>query len=134
MTQQGATQGGGWTRVITPTGSYEYQFQGRGPAVRSGQYENAHDYNFLVMDAEGWLYRIPVRVAAEVEEQLQKNRGPEAPALPEQETFRETLPIAEAQLRAGLEKFKPRSGAPYQELDRYFAVDASRANEWKGSG
>src|SRR5262249_31625610 len=31
----------GWTRVVTRTGRYEYQFQGRVPAVRKGQYEEA---------------------------------------------------------------------------------------------
>jgi hypothetical protein len=105
----------GWTRLLARTGRYEYQFQGRMPAVRNAQYLDAADYQFLVMDAEGWLYRIPVRVAAEAET---ATGGAEA-----------ATRLAAAQLRAGLDLFTPRENAPYDELDRYFAVDAARARE-----
>ena len=107
----------GWTRVRTRTGQYEYQFQGRVPAVRNGQYEDAHDYQFLVMDEERWLYRIPVRLAAPAEAELGKASGAAS------------VRVAEAQLRAGLENYRPRQNAPYGELDGYFAVDAARARE-----
>lgn len=103
----------GWTKVLTPHGRYEYQFQGSGPAVRNGQYEDARDYQFLVMDEEGWLYRIPVRVAADAEREV---------SAPE-----EVIAIAAAQLRAGLSAFHPRQNAPFSELDQHFAVDLSRA-------
>jgi hypothetical protein len=105
----------GWTRVRTATGRYEYQFQGEMPTVRGGQYEEARDYQFLVLDDEGWLYRIPVRLAAEAAMQLA------ADAM--------RLRVAEAQLRAGLETYRPRQGAPYPELDAQFALDAGRARE-----
>lgn len=107
----------GWTPLATRSGRYEYQFQGRVPAVRNGRYEDAHDYQFLVMDEERWLYRIPVRLAASAETELDKAGG--APA----------VRVAEAQLRAGLENYRPRQNAPYAELDGYFAVDAARARE-----
>ncbi len=107
----------GWTRLTTRTGRYEYQFQGRVPAVRNGQYEDARDYQFLVMDEERWLYRIPVRLAAAAEAELGK--GSEAAS----------VRVAEAQLRAGLENYRPRQNAPYGELDGYFGVDAARARE-----
>ncbi len=122
----GQTQGGGWTRVRTRTGRYEYQFQGRVPAVRKGQYEEARDYQFLVMDEEGWLYRIPVRINADAEEKLEKGSGRDVPA-EGQPGFARTLQIAEAQLRAGLENYRPRQNAPYAELDQHFATDISRA-------
>jgi len=107
----------GWTRLITRTGRYEYQFQGRVPAVRNGRYEEARDYQFLVMDEEGWLYRIPVRLATAAEAELGEAGGAMA------------LQIAEVQLRAGLENYRPKQNAPYAELDGYFAVDAARARE-----
>jgi len=110
----------GWTRVVTSTGRYEYQFQGRVPAVRKGQYEDASDYQFLVMDEEGWLYRIPVRLTAGAENEV-KQIAPGA-----------AVPLAEAQLRAGLEKYRPRQNAPYAELDGHFAVDAARARKLAG--
>ncbi len=110
----------GWTRVRTRTGHYEYQFQGRVPAVRGGRYEDARDYQFLVMDEEGWLYKIPVRLAADAEAELEKN-ATTAPA--------DTLRVAAAQLRAGLENYRPRQNAPYAELDGHFAVDLERARE-----
>ncbi len=95
----------GWTKLSTATGRYEYQFQGSGPSVRAGKYEAARDFQFLVLDEEGWLYRIPVRV-------------PDALA----SNLEQTLPQAEARLRAGLEKFRPRQNASYEELDRHFAL------------
>ena len=49
----------GWTRLLTATGRYDYQFQGEMPTVRGGQYEEARDYQFLVPDDEGWLYKLP---------------------------------------------------------------------------
>ena len=105
----------GWTRVFTPHGRYEYQFQGSGPTVRSGQYLDAKDYQFLVMDEEGWLYRIPVRVAAEAEAELK--------------SAEEAATLAAAQLCAGLAHFRPQQNAPYDELDQIFAVDLPRLRE-----
>jgi len=121
---QGATQGSGWTRIATRTGRYEYQFQGGVPTVRNAQYEDAKDYQFLVIDEEGWLYRIPVRVAASAEAELEKDSGANAAA-----TSSGVLPIAETQLRAGLENYRPRQNASYAELDGYFALDLTRARE-----
>ena len=115
----------GWTRVRTPNGAYEYQFQGRSPAVRDGQSEDASDYQFLGMDENGWLYKIPVRMAAEAEAAIETSAAPGgvSPAV---------LRIAEAQLRAGLAEFAPRPNAPYAELDAHFAVDAARARKLAG--
>ena len=104
---------GGWTKVLTPHGRYEYQFQGSGPSVRNGQYQDARDYQFLVMDEEGWLYRIPVRVAADAVREV---------TVPE-----EVIALAAAQLRAGLDAFRPRQNAPFSELDLHFALDLARA-------
>ncbi len=120
----------GWTRLVTRTGRYEYQFQGRVPAVRNGQYEDANDYQFLVMDEEGWLYRIPVRLAATAEAELQRS-GQANTLGPSVQADRAFTPaqITEAQLREGLESYRPRQNAPYTELDGYFAVDAARARE-----
>jgi hypothetical protein len=115
--------GEGWTRVSTPAGRYEYQFQGRTPAVRSGQYQDAADYQFLLLDVEGWLYRIPVRVAAEAEAELKRTGNSEGGE------FVEVVRVAAAQLRAGLQKFHPRQNAPFEELDQFFAVDVARARE-----
>jgi hypothetical protein len=115
--------GEGWTRILAPAGRYEYQFQGRTPAVRHGRYEDATDYQFLLLDAAGWLYRIPVRVAAEAEMELKRAGGSEGGE------FVEVVRVAAAQLRAGLQKFQPRQNAPYEELDQFFAVDAARARE-----
>lgn len=103
----------GWTRIFTPHGRFEYQFQGSGPAVRNGQYEDARDYQFLVMDEEGWLYRIPVRVAADAEREVS--------------VAEEVILLAAAQLRDGLAKFRPRQNVPFSELDQHFAVDLVRA-------
>ncbi len=105
----------GWTRLRTATGRYEYQFQGEMPTVRGGQYENARDYQFLVLDDEGLLYKIPVRLGAEIASEL----GADAVR----------LRIAEAQLRAGLETYRPRQGAPYPEMDAQFSLSPDRARE-----
>jgi hypothetical protein len=105
----------GWTRLRTSTGRYEYQFQGEMPTVRGGQYEEARDYQFLVLDDEGWLYKIPVRLAAEAAIEL------------DAEAMR--LGVAEAQLRAGLETYRPHRGAPYPEMDAQFALNVTRARE-----
>jgi len=131
----------GWTRIFTRTGRYEYQFQGRSPAVRNGRYEDAADYQFLVMDEEGWLYKIPVRMAAAVEAEIERAQAasvsapldapqaqggqPQSP-LPEKST---ALRIAEAQLRAGLEEYRPQQNVPYGDLDASFAVNVERARE-----
>jgi hypothetical protein len=108
----------GWTRVFAGTGRYEYQFQGRTPTVRNGSYEDARDYQFLVIDEERWLYKIPVRVTAEAESILREGKDAA-------EAF--VLKVAEAQLRAGLENYRPRQNVPYGELDTIFSVDAARA-------
>lgn len=105
----------GWTRLRTATGRYEYQFQGEMPTVRGGQYENARDYQFLVLDDEGVLYKIPVRLGAEIATELGGNDV--------------RLRVAEAQLRAGLETYRPHQGAPYPELDAQFSLSAERARE-----
>jgi hypothetical protein len=39
------------------------------------------------------------------------------------------LRVAEAQLRAGLETYRPHRGAPYPEMDAQFALNAARARE-----
>src|SRR5665213_2720295 len=105
----------GWTRLRTATGRYEYQFQGEMPTVRAGKYIDARDYQFLVLDDEGWLYKIPVRLdsgsASQLSEDAQRTR------------------VAEAQLRARLETYRPRQGTPYPELDEQFALSAERARE-----
>jgi hypothetical protein len=105
----------GWTRLRTATGRYEYQFQGEMPTVRGGRYENARDYQFLVLDDEGLLYKIPVRLAAEIASEL----GTDAVR----------MQVAEAQLRAGLETYRPSQGAPYPEMDAQFSLRADRARE-----
>jgi hypothetical protein len=105
----------GWTRLRTATGRYEYQFQGEVPTVRGGQYEDARDYQFLVLDDEGLLYKIPVRMAAEIASEL----GAEA--------VRQR--VAEAQLRAGLETYRPRQDASYSEMDAQFSLSAIQARE-----
>jgi hypothetical protein len=103
----------GWTRLRTATGRYEYQFQGEMPTVRGGQYENARDYQFLVLDDEGLLYKFPVRLAAEIAAEL----GTDAVR----------LRVAEAQVRAGLEIYRPRQGASYPEMDAQFSLRVDRA-------
>jgi hypothetical protein len=105
----------GWTRLRTATGHYEYQYQGEMPTVRGGRYEDAGDYQFLVLDDEGWLYRIPIRLAAPIAYELEDEKA--------------RVRVAEAQLRAGLETYRPRQGAPYPEMDAQFAVSADRARE-----
>ena len=105
--------------MATPSGRYEYQFQGKVPTVRNASYEEAADYQFLVMDVDGWLYRIPVRIAAEAEAALRESGSADVAA--------DTMRLAEWRLREGLQEFTPRSNAPYDELDRYFSVDAARA-------
>ena len=107
----------GWTRVQTPRGRYEYQFQGRTPAVRNAQYLDAGDYLFLVLDADGWLYRIPVRMASGAEEAVKKAGA-------------DPLLLAEEQVRRGLAQFTPRQNAPYGELDRFFSVGIEVAREF----
>ena len=105
----------GWTRLRTATGRYEYQFQGEMPTVRGGQYEEARDYQFLVLDDEGWLYKIPVRLENKAALELAADAT--------------RLRVAEAQLRAGLETYRPHQGAPYPEMDARFALDAACARE-----
>jgi hypothetical protein len=105
----------GWTRLRTATGRYEFQFQGEMPTVRAGQYEDARDYQFLVLDDEGLLYKIPVRLGAEIATALG------APDV--------RLRVAEAQLRAGLETYRPRQGAPYPEMDAQFSLTLEKARE-----
>jgi hypothetical protein len=105
----------GWTRLRTATGRYEYQFQGEMPTVRGGQYENARDYQFLVLDDEGLLYKIPVRLSAEIASELGADDV--------------RLRVADAQLRSGLENYRPRQGAPYPELDAQFSLSLERARE-----
>jgi hypothetical protein len=105
----------GWTRLRTATGRYEYQFQGEMPTVRAGQYENARDYQFLVLDDEGILYKIPVRLDAEIAFDLGAADV--------------RLRVAEAQLRLGLETYRPRQSAPYPELDAQFSLTLERARE-----
>lgn len=109
----------GWTRVLTRTGRYEYQFQGAVPAVRNAQYLDAQDYQFLVMDEEGWLFKIPVQMAAEALAEITRAAA----------AGKSALQIAEAQLRAGLETFRPKQNVPYAELDGCFAVNAARVRE-----
>jgi len=104
-----------WTRLFTATGRFEYQFQGRTPAVRGGEYLEAHDFQFLILDEEGWLYRIPVRMDAAAETFLKETLDPRR--------------AAEAQLRAGLETYRPRKDAPYSELDSLFSMDFARARD-----
>lgn len=108
-----APPGEGWTRVSTPFGRFEFQFQGRTPAVRGGKYEEATDYIFLLLDSDGFLFRIPVRVAAEAETHL--GQGSDYSAV---------IRAAAAQLQAGLRKFQPRQNAPYEELDPVFSIGA----------
>lgn len=105
----------GWTQLRTATGRYEYQFQGEMPTVRGGQCENARDYQYLVLDDEGLLYKIPVRLRAEIASELAADNV--------------RLRVAEAQLRAGLESYRPRQGAPYPELDAHFSLSLDRARE-----
>jgi len=112
-----------WKRVVARTGRYECQFQGAGPAVRNGQYQDARDFQFLVLDAEGLLYRIPVFVPAEVAQQVT------ARAESEDEPDDAVRELAEAALCAGLDEFRPREHTPYAELDRYFALTLERAAE-----
>jgi hypothetical protein len=105
----------GWTRLRTATGRYEYQFQGEMPTVREGRYEEARDYQFLVLDDEGWLYKIPVRLPDEIAIELG--------------TDSLRVRVAEAQLQAGLETYRPRQGAPYPEMDTQFSLTAERGRE-----
>jgi hypothetical protein len=105
----------GWTRLRTATGRYEYQFQGEMPSVRGGQYQDARDYQFLVLDDEGLLYKIPVRMAAEIASEFGTDVA--------------RLRVAEAQLKVGLETYRPRQGAPYPEMDAQFSLRADRARE-----
>jgi hypothetical protein len=122
----GEVKQAGWTRFRTAQGRYEYQFQGRVPAVRAGRYEDAVDFQFLVMDEEGWLFKIPVRIAADAEAFLREISSGAGAQMDAQDRI---LQAAEAQLRAGLEIYQPRANAPYAELDSHFAMDATRAHE-----
>lgn len=105
----------GWTRLRTATGRYEYQFQGVMPTVRAGQYEDARDYQFLVLDEEGLLYKIPVRLGAGIASALGADSV--------------RLLVAEAQLRVGLETYRPHQGAAYPEMDAQFSLSVDRARE-----
>src|SRR3984893_6535223 len=105
----------GWTQLRTTTGRYEYQFQGEMPTVRGGQYEEARDYQFLVLDDEGWLYKIPVRLESEAAEKW-------AGASPRQR-------FSEAHRGAGRETYRPHQGAPDPGMDAQFALNAARARE-----
>jgi hypothetical protein len=105
----------GWTRLRTPTGRYEYQFQGEMPTVRGGQYEASRDYQFLVLDDEGWLYKIPVRLADEAASELASSAVRQR--------------VAAAQLRAGLETYRPHQNAPYPEMDAQFALNVDRVRD-----
>ena len=77
----------------TATGRYEYQFQSEMATVRAGHYEDARDYQFLVLDDEGWLYKIPVRLESEAAAELAAEAT--------------RVRVAETQLRAGLETCRP---------------------------
>jgi hypothetical protein len=68
-----------------------------------------------VLDEEGWLFKIPVRLTDEAASQLA------AAAL--------RLRVAEVQLRAVLEMYRPRQGAPYPEMDAQLGLNADRARE-----
>jgi len=105
----------GWIRLRTATGRYEYQFQGEMPTVRGGRYEEARDYQFLVLDDGGLLYKIHVRLSAEIASKLGADDV--------------RVRVAEGQLRLGLETYRPRQGAPYPEMDAQFALSAERARE-----
>ena len=105
----------GWTKLRTATGRNEYQLQGEMPTVRGGQYQEARDYQFLVLDDDGWLSKIPVRFSAEASAEVNSDEL--------------RLRIAEAQLRAGLEVYRPHQNASYPEMDAQFALDAARARE-----
>ena len=85
------------------------------PSVRGGKYEDARDYQFLVLDDDGWLHKIPIRLDADAASQLAD--------------IAIRLRVAEAQLRVGLETYRPHQGAPYPELDAQFALDLARALE-----
>jgi hypothetical protein len=127
----GEVKQAGWTRFRNTQGRYEYQFQGRVPAVRAGRYEDAADFQFLVMDEEGWLFKIPVRIAADAEALLREISSGAGAQMDAQDRI---LQAAEAQLRAGLEIYQPRANAPYAELDSHFAMDATRAREIANQG
>jgi hypothetical protein len=127
----GEVKQAGWTRFRNAQGRYEYQFQGRVPAVRAGRYEDATDFQFLVMDEEGWLFKIPVRIAADAEALLREISSGAGAQMDAQDRI---LQAAEAQLRAGLEIYQPRANAPYAELDSHFAMDATRAREIANQG
>ena len=105
----------GWTRLRTATGRYEYQFQGEMPTVRAGKYEEARDYQFLVLDDEGWLHKIPVRLEAEA-----------AVVLADDDL---RLHVVERHFRTALETYRPHQGATYPEMDGHFALNAARARE-----
>ncbi len=119
--------------MVTRTGRYEYQFQGRVPAVRKGQYQDANDYQFLIMDEEGWLFKIPVCLAAAAETEIEKIAARDEKRSQESSAIPTAMQIAAAQLRAGLENYRPRQNTAYAELDRYFAVDVERARELAAS-
>src|SRR5437879_12785359 len=82
---------------------------------------------------------MPVRLAAEAEARMTDDSGPAPPASEQDSAARQpgaraapvvtATQIAEAQLRKGLENYRPRQNAPYAELDGYFAVDAARARQ-----
>src|SRR5260221_11586390 len=101
----------GWTRLHTATGRYEYQFQGEMPTVRGGQYKEARDYQFPVLDDEGWLYKIPVRLESEA-----------AVELPADAT---RLRAPQAQLQPRLEIKQRHQRPPYPETDAQSAINAT---------
>lgn len=123
----------GWTRLRTRTGIYEYQFQGSVPAVRAGKYEEATDYQFLVMDEDGWLYKIPVRLETTAEKLIRRVTHTEAAPADKSDAARQVLRIVEAQLRRGLEDYRPRPNESYAELDARFRVTERRAGELSSS-
>jgi hypothetical protein len=83
------------------------------------------------MDEEGWLFKIPVRIAADAEALLREISSGAGAQMDAQDRI---LQAAEAQLRAGLGIYQPRANAPYAELDSHFAMDATRAREIANQG
>ena len=82
------------------------------PTVRRGKFENATDFRFLVLEEEGILYKLPVKLPAQASAALQQESA--------------QLRTIRAQLRAKLQHYHPHQGAPYEEFDANFALDAAR--------
>lgn len=97
--------------------------------MRAGRYEDATDFQFLLMDETGWLYRIPVRISVEALTELVRAQAGADEARAE---ALDPARMAERQLCAGLENFRPRENAAYEELDGVFAVNRERAREMGG--